>query len=73
MKRGIPCGELPHLGDSHRETRPAPPLGRFAGRAALACQAACDIIEEALDASHMVRVGYSLDRIRAEIDRKYGR
>jgi hypothetical protein len=72
MKRGID-GQLRGFADGRSVTPPAPHLRRLAGRAALACQAACDIFEEALDASHMVRVGYSLDRVRAEIDRKYGR
>jgi hypothetical protein len=30
-------------------------------------------MDEALDASRMVKAGYPVDRIRAEIDRKYGR
>jgi hypothetical protein len=29
-------------------------------------------MDEALDASRMQEAGYSADRIRAEIDRKYG-
>jgi hypothetical protein len=29
-------------------------------------------MDEALDASRMVKAGYSVDRIRREIDRKYG-
>jgi hypothetical protein len=30
-------------------------------------------MDEALDASRMVKAGYRVDRIRTEIDRKYGR
>jgi hypothetical protein len=30
-------------------------------------------MDEALDASRMVRAGYPIARIRAEIDRTYGR
>ena len=30
-------------------------------------------MDEALDASRMVKAGYPIARIRAEIDRKYGR
>ena len=30
-------------------------------------------MDEALDASRMQKTGYSADRIRAEIDRKYAR
>jgi hypothetical protein len=30
-------------------------------------------MDEALDASRMVKAGYPLDRIRSEIDRTYGR
>lgn len=30
-------------------------------------------MDEALDASRMGKAGYSVDRIRAEIDRTYGR
>jgi hypothetical protein len=30
-------------------------------------------MDEALDASRMVKAGYSTDQIRSEIDRKYGR
>jgi hypothetical protein len=30
-------------------------------------------MDEALDASRMVKTGYSVDRIRSEIDRTYGR
>jgi hypothetical protein len=30
-------------------------------------------MDEALDASRMAKAGYSIDRIRAEIDRTYGR
>lgn len=30
-------------------------------------------MNEALDASRMVKAAYSIDQIRAEIDRKYGR
>ncbi len=30
-------------------------------------------MDEALDASRMVNVGYRVDQIRAEIDRKYGK
>lgn len=30
-------------------------------------------MDEALDASRMVTAGYRMDRVRAEIDRKYGR
>jgi hypothetical protein len=30
-------------------------------------------MDEALDASRMVKAGYSVGRIRAEIDRKFGR
>jgi hypothetical protein len=30
-------------------------------------------MDEALDASRMVKVGYPVARIRAEIDRAYGR
>jgi hypothetical protein len=30
-------------------------------------------MDEALDASRMVKAGYSVVRIRAEIDRTYGR
>jgi hypothetical protein len=30
-------------------------------------------MDEALDASRMVKAGYPIARIRAEIDKKYGR
>jgi len=30
-------------------------------------------MDEALDASRMVKAGHSIDRIRADIDRTYGR
>ncbi len=30
-------------------------------------------MNEALDASRMVKAGYSIDQIRSAIDRKYGR
>jgi len=30
-------------------------------------------MDEALDASRMVKAGYPIDEIRAEIDREYGR
>lgn len=30
-------------------------------------------MDEALDASRMVKAGFRMDQIRAEIDRKYGR
>ena len=30
-------------------------------------------MDEALDASRMVNAGYSVEQIRTEIDRKYGR
>ena len=30
-------------------------------------------MDEALDASRMQKAGYSADRVRAEIDRKYAR
>jgi len=73
MKRAIPHGEFWRLAETRRETRPAPHLRRFVGKAARAYQVACDVMDEALDASRMVTAGYSLDRIRAEIDRKYGR